>query len=210
MAKARKKASKKASKKKSKKTRTPAQKRATAALVKRNKAKKTGKKTTKKRASTKRAAGAVTKKRKASKKTATGAVRKARRKRPAAWTKIQVAHHAREDAGTVYGPLPRKAARTARKYVKRGLMTHADLVQSYHKSVRPKRVTKKRVAKKAVARPVAKKHKTSQRVVTANDVLKNVTRKSSKLAVWMCANPNGRRTGCGGGKRGGHVVGVLR
>lgn len=202
MAKARKKASKKASKKTGKKKPSAAQLKARKAFGAAAKARsKASKKTTKKRASTKRAAGAVTKKRKASKKTATGAVRKARRKRPAAWTKISVSHHPREDAGTVYGPLPRKAARKARKYSSRGLMTHAELVQSYHKSVRPKTVKK---ARKKAAK------KSSQRVVTANDVLKNVTRKSSKLAVWMCANPSGRRTGCGGGKRGGHVVGVLR
>ncbi len=201
MAKARKKAAKKASKKTSKKSRTPAQKRATAELVKRNKAKKSGKKAGKKRASAKRAAEAVPRKRRATNKAAAGAVSKARKRRAPKWTKIQVEHHAREDEGTFYGPMPRKAARKARKYSSRGLMTHADLTQSYHRSRRPAPVKK---ARKKAAK------KTSQRVVTANDILKNVRRKSSKIAVWQCASLSGRRTGCGGGKRGGHVVGVLR
>jgi FtsZ-interacting cell division protein ZipA len=205
MAKARKKAAKKASKKTSKKSRTPAQKRATAELVKRNKAKKSGKKAGKKRASAKRAAEAVPRKRRATNKAAAGAVSKARKRRAPKWTKIQVEHHAREDEGTFYGPMPRKAARKARKYSSRGLMSHYDLAQSYHKAsaAHPNRVHVAKPKKKAAK-------KKAQRVVTANDILKNVRRKSSKLAVWQCASLSGRRTGCGGGKRGGHVVGVLR
>lgn len=200
MSKARKKASKKASKKTAKKTRTPAQKRATAALVKRNKArKKTGKKTakkaSKKRASAHRAAAAVPRKRRTTKKAAAHAVHKAR-KTP----RVRVKHHKRADPGTFYGPMPKAAARKARKYSKRGLMTHAELTQSYHKvsAAHPNRVR------------VAKKHVKKHEVVTAEQVFKAAKRKTGKLAIWMCANPSGRRTGCGGGKRGGHVMGVLR
>lgn len=43
-------------------------------------------------------------------------------------------------------------------------------------------------------------------VVTAATILRNA--KTKGMRVWTCAGV--RRTGCGGGKRGGHVVGHLR
>lgn len=63
-------------------------------------------------------------------------------------------------------------------------------------------------------RPAAKK----ERHVTAKELLAKPGSKGAKkvpagiggkkLHVWLCAGP--RRTGCGGGKKGGHVIGMLR
>jgi hypothetical protein len=72
--------------------------------------------------------------------------------------------------------------------------------------------------KKASVRKVSKKRKSTSKtrkkpvnVVTAKDILggKAGGRKAgaSVTAKWICEGP--RRTGCGGGKRGGHVVGHI-
>lgn len=44
--------------------------------------------------------------------------------------------------------------------------------------------------------------------MSAEQVMKGAKTKAGPLRAWICAS-RGRRTGCGGGKRGGHVIGVL-
>ncbi len=77
---------------------------------------------------------------------------------------------------------------------------------------KPKRRKAKR-RRKAACAPSSPKRRTKHRaskkhqgVVSAATILRNA--KSRGMKVWSCAGI--RRTGCGGGKKGGHVVGHLR
>lgn len=64
------------------------------------------------------------------------------------------------------------------------------------------------------AKKAHRKASSNERRVTAKEILggkgqKKAPQKGGKsLHVWLCAGP--RRTGCGGGKKGGHVIGMLR
>lgn len=69
--------------------------------------------------------------------------------------------------------------------------------------------TPKRRKKSVVRRAPAKKTHRRVETVTAEQILKKaaVGAKQHKIKMWLCAGP--RRTGCGGGKRGGHVRGII-
>lgn len=123
---------------------------------------------------------------------------KKRRKKVAKKRKTtHVKHHAAPAEGVMHGPLPRKAARTAKRFVRKGLMSFEDLHDSYFKT----RVVKRHAKKAPAKRKKAVKHVT----VTAAQILKGA--KSHRLKTWLCVGP--KRTGCGGGKRGGHVLASL-
>lgn len=83
--------------------------------------------------------------------------------------------------------------------------------RGYSAGIAAHRPKKRRVKRhKAGCAPKARKGHAGKRkhtgVVSAATILKNA--KSKGMKVWSCAGV--RRTGCGGGRKGGHVVGHLR
>ena len=208
MAKARKKTAKKASKKTAKKTRTPAQVAATKRLVAANKARAKGKKVAKK-----------TSRKKTAKKTT-------RRHSQAYWAKwASKQQPAMTASGHMIhsGPMTRAqdtAARKAAKVMGGRKKTRKRSIKytgEYFPAPRGKVYGPTRADYVGPILPKSHTRKTRKKVakvrtVTANQILGTAAKASKfhKLAVWVCANPSGRRTGCGGGKRGGHVVGILR
>ena len=121
-------------------------------------------------------------------------------------TKAQ--HDAAMRAMAIMGPPKRK--KTARKKApKRRLpkyfkpktrnVQYSPTRADYVGPILPKSHTRK-------AKKKAKKHET----VTANQILGRAAKESKygKLKMWICAGKT--RTGCGGGRKGGHVMGILR
>lgn len=80
-------------------------------------------------------------------------------------------------------------------------------VKKASKKKATKKVAKKTSSKKKVSKKKATKKPADQRIVTADDVIGGKAARKGKGAMWVCAGPT--RTGCGGGKKGGHVVGIL-
>lgn len=107
-----------------------------------------------------------------------------------------VAHHMRSANRRGFQP---QSSGTASHYHS-GARSYAAGIAAGMKKRRGRRRRKHHAAK---AGHGARKH---GNVVTAADILRNA--KSKRMKVWSCAGM--RRTGCGGGKRGGHVVGHLR
>jgi hypothetical protein len=169
---------------KRKKPRTAAQKRATAALVRANKARKGKKKSSKKRASKKR----TTKKK-------TGA-RKAKRV-----TRSAVAKEVKD-------VLDQAAVMGKRQYEKGFKDGKAAAKKTTRKPSR-KKATKKRAGKKRASKKTARGGGPfgSGRVpknITAAAIIGGSKKSSAANQFWVCAGK--KRTGCGGGKQGGHVV----
>jgi hypothetical protein len=72
---------------------------------------------------------------------------------------------------------------------------------AYIRSKRSARTERKVTAKELLAKPGTK-------TAVKSATRASATLKGKKLHVWLCAGPH--RTGCGGGKKGGHVIGMLR
>ena len=195
-------ASKKTGKKKArKKGRTAAQKAATAKLVALNKGKKTGKKKSKKRKGSKKKSS----KKRASKKG--GWRQHSVGKKPAAQ------YHS--NRGGPYNPHKRYKPSVGEQFAGEkggarfhGPMTPAQELAQANRTIA--RLSGGHTRKKHTKRHSKKaSHKHSGKhsgVVTAASILRGA--KSNAMKVYVCAGK--RFSGCGGGKKGSHVVGHLR
>lgn len=68
---------------------------------------------------------------------------------------------------------------------------------------KPRRSKKK--ASSALTKVGKKRKSSAVQTISANDIIKGAREQS--MTAWICAGP--KRTGCGGGKRGGHVIAGL-
>lgn len=214
-----KKASKKTGKKSGKKRRTKAQIAATKRLVRANKARAKGKKiSARKRPRAK-----------------TGKKQSIRRRSKAYWTKWAKAQPVKTDVhgrAMFSGPMTRQQDRAMRSAMRAmGMAYDEPTAETYRTGSgelvlqSPKVLTRKKPAKKRAPkakRPAKRGH------VSAEAIIKNAQKaaklskigqllKSRKMpkssAVWMCGNPYGKRTGCGGGMKrrlGSRVIGIVQ
>jgi hypothetical protein len=168
-----------------KKARTAAQKAATAKLVAMNKGKKTGKKKARKKSKKKRA-----------KKTSAGGWRQ-----HSVGTKRKVVHHAPYRPGSRYKPsLGEQFAGETSRARFHGPMTPSQALEAANREIA--RLSRRGGSRKKAS---SKKHAKSG-VVTAASILKAA--QTQRGVAYVCAGK--RYTGCGGGKKGAHVVGHLR
>lgn len=108
----------------------------------------------------------------------------------------------RKAVKTVKGRMKKKVAAVANTVLKsadRNPEAVALMAEVIEKAVKPRKKTAKKASKAAKPRKKAAK---KVETITADTVIKGSV--STPLKMWLCAGP--KRTGCGGGKRGGHVV----
>lgn len=184
-------AKKKTGKKKAhKKGRTAAQKAATAKLVALNKGKKAHKKTGKKKARKKSS-------KKRAKETAKGGWRQ-----HSVGVRRTVVYN-----GPAYAPGKRYKPTIGEQFAgeRGGQRFHGPMTPSQALEAANREIARLSRGKGARSRKSTKKHKPSG-VVTAASILNSV--KASRGVAYVCAGK--KYTGCGGGKKGSHVVGHLR
>lgn len=112
------------------------------------------------------------------------------------------------------GPLPPREHLAAVAHKKQFGVKYEKLRQQYFKSKRRPTVTAAGMLKKAKAPTTAAGILSKATKEAKYSRLKPImTQKTTKnAALWICGNPSGKRTGCGGGvakRRGSRVVGIL-
>lgn len=189
-------ASKKTGKKKGrKKARTAAQKAATAKLVALNKGKKTGKKKSRKKK---------------------GSKKRAKKASKGGWRQHSVGKKAapqyHSNRGGPYHPHKRYKPSVGEQFAGEkggarfhGPMTPTQALEEANRTIR--RLSSGHTRKKRHSKKASHKHSGKHSgVVTAASILRGA--KSNAMKVYVCAGK--RFSGCGGGKKGSHVVGHLR